>query len=269
MMRFYKLSASGNDFIIMDNRSGILYKKFSDLTQFAKLLCRRNLSVGADGLILIENSNVADFSSRFFNSDGTEAEMCGNGGRCVARVASELGIAKSKMSFETKAGIIEAQVNERDVRIKLSDPHSLRLDYKLRLGDEEYTVSSVNTGVPHAVLIVDDIERAPVYELGRRIRFHDAFSPRGTNVNFVKVISRNLVQIRTYERGVEDETYACGTGAVASSIVLKEKGLIDLPVTLKTRGGEDLKVHIDGGVFLEGPVRFILEGTLREEALFK
>lgn len=266
-IKFYKLSASGNDFVIVDNRDGIIYELFGDPAELARLVCRRNLSVGADGLILIESSKVADFSWRFFNSDGTEAEMCGNGGRCVARLAHELGIAKESMSFETKSGLILAHVNGRDVKIRLSDPHSLKLNYVIRVGKDELMVSSVNTGVPHVVVTVDDIDEAPVTELGRLIRFHEAFSPHGTNVNFVKVIDRRLAAIRTYERGVEGETYACGTGAAAAAIVLKELGLVDVPIRLKTKGGEELKVHIDGGVFLEGPVRFIFEGTLHEEAL--
>ena len=266
-INFFKMSASGNDFILIDNRDGVVERQFQDVPEFVKKVCKRRLSVGADGVILVEKSEKVHFRWRFYNSDGSEAEMCGNGGRCVARFAYHLGIAPKKMSFETLSGVIKAEVEGRKVKVQLSEPHSLRLDYEIKLSDREIFVSSVNTGVPHVVLMYENIENAPVEDLGREIRFHSAFSPSGTNVNFVKVVKNNEIVVRTYERGVEGETYACGTGAVASAIVLKEKGLIDLPVKVLTRGGETLLVHIENGVFLEGDARFIYEGKLNPEAL--
>ncbi|MCX7856593.1 MAG: diaminopimelate epimerase [Deltaproteobacteria bacterium] len=266
-VKFFKMSASGNDFIIIDNRDGVIDKNFPDIQEFVKKICRRHLSVGADGVILVECSQITDFKWRFFNSDGSEAEMCGNGGRCVARFAYETGIAPKKMSFETLSGVIKAEVEGRRVKVQLTEPHSLKLDYEIKLNDREIFVSSVNTGVPHVVLLYENIDNAPVEELGREIRFHSAFSPSGTNVNFVKINKNDEIIVRTYERGVEGETYACGTGAVASVVVLKEKGLINTPTKIITKGGEILYVYIEDGVFLEGEVRFIFEGRLHREAV--
>lgn len=264
---FVKMNASGNDFIIIDNRKGTLDERFPDLNNFVKKVCRRKFSVGADGLILVENSENAHFKWRFFNSDGSEAEMCGNGGRCVARYAYEKAIAPKKMTFETKAGIIKAEANGKRVKIQLGNPHSLKLDYEIKVGQKQIIINSVNTGVPHVVILFDNIKDAPVEELGKRIRFHDVFLPQGTNVNFVKILSKNEIAVRTYERGVEGETYACGTGAVASAFVLKEKGLVQTPLNVLTKGGETLKVYIEDGVFLEGDVHFVYEGRLHPEAL--
>ncbi|MCS7280144.1 MAG: diaminopimelate epimerase [Desulfobacterota bacterium] len=266
-LKFYKMTACGNDFIIIDNRESVIEKNFENVTEFVKNICRRNLSVGADGVILVEKSNVADFGWRFFNSDGSEAEMCGNGGRCVARFAYEMGIASNVMRFETKSGIIRAEVSGKRVKIELTEPHSLKLDYEISLNDREIFISSVNTGVPHVVLVYENIESAPVSELGREIRFHSAFSPGGTNVNFVKVLNSGEIMVRTYERGVEGETYACGTGAVASAVVLNKKDMVGDEVNVITRGGEILKVYLRDGVFLEGEVRFVFEGRLHQEAL--
>lgn len=266
-LEFYKLNASGNDFIVIDNRDGIIYKLYSDIKEFVVRICRQHHSVGADGVILIENSDRADFRWRFFNSDGSEAEMCGNGGRCAARYAYIKGIARSYMVFETQAGLIKAQVNSSKVKLQLTTPMDLKLDYPIRLDDRELFVSSVNTGVPHTVLITDDIEYVPVEELGRKIRFHSAFGTSGSNVNFVQVIDQENVKIRTYERGVEGETLACGTGAVATGVILKEKGLVKSPVKIWTRGGEKIDIYIDNEVYLEGESRVVFKGELNREAL--
>ena len=184
-----------------------------------------DISVGADGLILIEPSDRYDFMWRFYNADGSEAEMCGNGGRCAARFAYLNGIAESKMSFDTLAGTMKAEVDEAGkVKLQLTNPTDLKLDYPIKLDDKELFVSSVNTGVPHAILLTDHVDLAPVEDLGRRfviIRFF----PKGTNVDFVEVMDKQNVKIRTYERGVEGETFACGTGAVATGVILKAKKL--------------------------------------------
>lgn len=266
-LEFYKLNASGNDFIIIDNRDGRLYELCIDIPDFVKKVCRQHLSVGADGLILIENSDIADFKWRFFNSDGSEAEMCGNGGRCVARYAYIKGIAGAEMTFETIAGIIRAHVISNRVKLQLTDPRDLKLDYPLRFDDTEIFISSVNTGVPHAIVISDDIERIPVEEIGRKIRYHSMFGTQGSNVNFVQIIDKKNVKIRTYERGVEGETLACGTGAVATGLVLKEKGLVEIPVKIWTKGGEIITIYIDEKVYLEGESRVVFKGELYEEAL--
>jgi len=266
-LEFSKMSASGNDFVMIDNRDGKVYDRFPDILDFVAKICRFHHSVGADGVILIENSTQHDFRWRFFNADGSEAEMCGNGGRCAARFAYMNGIAGEKMSFETTAGIIKAEVYEQKVKLQLTRPADLKLDYPLGLDDKEFFASSVNTGVPHAVLLVVDVDQVAVEQLGRMIRYHSAFGEKGTNVNFVQVLDKNNVKIRTYERGVEGETYACGTGAVASGVILTEKSLVTSPVNIHTKGGEVLKIYINDDVYLEGDAKFIYKAHLHEEAL--
>lgn len=261
------MSASGNDFIVIDNRGGQVNEKFQDINEFVKKICRTHHSVGADGVILIEKSAEHDFRWRFFNADGSEAEMCGNGGRCAARFAYLKGIAKQTMAFETVAGVIKAEVHGPKVKLQLTKPVDLKLDYPVCLEDKELFVSSVNTGVPHAVLLVSDIDHVPVEDLGRMIRHHKIFGEKGTNVNFVEIIDKKNVKVRTYERGVEGETYACGTGSVASAVILTEKSLVKNPVNIHTRGGEVLKIYIDGDVYLEGNAKIIYVGNLHEEAL--
>jgi diaminopimelate epimerase len=261
------MSASGNDFIIIDNRDGKVYDRFKDLKDFIVKICRRHHSVGADGLILIENSKKHDFRWRFFNADSSEAEMCGNGGRCAARFAYIKGVAKEKMSFETLAGVIKAEVDGKNVKLQLTSPADLKLDYPVALEDKEIFLSSVNTGVPHAVLLADDVDHMPVEELGRLVRYHKAFGEKGTNVDFVQIVDKKKVKIRTYERGVEGETYACGTGAVATGVILKAKGLMESPMNILTKGGEALKVYVDEEVYLEGITQIIYVGKLHEEAL--
>ena len=266
-LEFSKMSASGNDFVMIDNRNGKVYDRFPDLLDFVSKICRFHHSVGADGVILIENSPQQDFRWRFFNADGSEAEMCGNGGRCAARFAYMNGIAGDKMSFETIAGVIKAEVYGQKVKLQLTKPADLKLDYPLNLDDKQFFASSVNTGVPHAVLLVVDVGQVAVDQLGRMIRYHSAFGKAGTNVNFVQVLDKNNVKIRTYERGVEGETYACGTGAVASGVILTEKSLVTSPVNIHTKGGEILKIYINDEVYLEGDAKFIYKGQLHEEAL--
>lgn len=267
-LHFYKMSASGNDFILIDDRDLTVERQFKDLPYFVERVCRRRHSVGADGLILIRRSQACDFSWRFFNADGSEAEMCGNGGRCAARFAFLNGIAGENMAFETLAGIMKATIKEGNrVKLQLSSPQDLNLDYPIALETKELFVSSVNTGVPHVILLTDDIEYAPVEELGRTVRYHRSFAPKGTNVDFVKVIDRRNVQVRTYERGVEGETYACGTGAVAVGVILKEKGLSEEAVNIHTRGGEVLQVYVQDGVHLEGTANVIYTAHLSAEAI--
>lgn len=266
-LEFSKMSASGNDFVIVDNRDGKVYDGFPDVVEFVARICRFHHSVGADGVILIEASGDHDFRWRFFNADGSEAEMCGNGGRCAARFAFMNGITGEKMSFETIAGVIKAEVNGRTVKLQLTRPTDMKLDYAVALDDRELFLSSVNTGVPHAVLLVDDVDLVPVDDLGRAIRYHKAFGTKGTNVDFVKVMDRGNARLRTYERGVEGETFACGTGAVATGVILARKALVTSPVNIHTKGGEVLKIYIDDEVYLEGDARFVYKGELHEEAL--
>jgi len=268
---FTKMSGAGNDFIVIDHRAPLIPE--GEQPEFAKQVCRRMFSVGADGLILIENADDADFRWRFYNADGSVAEMCGNGARCAARFAFAKGIAGASMLFETLAGIIEARISEDDtVRLRMTPPSDFRTGLPVLLDGRERSLSFVNTGVPHAVLFVD--EEVPVREWGKIVRFHPLFQPAGANVNFVRKIGENTIQVRTYERGVEDETMACGTGAVASALFAAMNGVAASPVDVITSGGERLTILFDlrdGGqvenVFLQGPARIIYEGTLTAEAL--
>ena len=267
---FSKMSGSGNDFILIDHRKPILSD--SEMREFAQKVCRRRVSVGADGLVLVERSGKADIKWRFFNSDGSEAEMCGNAGRCLARFASLRGITGSSLTFETLAGILSARVNGRIVKLEMTKPHGLKLDETVVIGNKAETISSLNTGVPHAVVFVDDLKEVDVIQRGREIRYHPHYSPKGTNADFVRLEGQSRLDVRTYERGVEDETLACGTGVVASALVAAFKGFVTSPVSVRTTGNEVLTVHFEIGagevkkVFFEGEVRVIYEGDMWEEA---
>jgi len=267
---FWKMSGAGNDFILIDNRDGQIAA--NDQAGFAKAVCRRQLSVGADGLILIENSATADFCWRFYNADGSAAEMCGNGARCAARFAFLNGITGASMRFETIAGTIAATVEGDRAKVNMTEPKDLEIDMTVDLDGRPLTVSRVNTGVPHAVVPVDDLEAVDIKGLGRRLRFHPAFGPAGTNVNFVHRQER-LLSVRTYERGVEDETLACGTGCTAVAIVAAAKWGLTSPVSLTVRSGSRLRIFFtatDGSfrdVVMEGDARIIYKGLLWPEAI--
>ena len=268
---FFKMSGSGNDFIIVDNRGGII--NGDNINDFVKNICRRKISVGADGFILLQESDKADFKWRFFNADGSQAEMCGNGGRCAARFAYLKGIAGKKMSFETLAGLIRAEILEGRVKLEMTAPESIICDQTLLIKGEKHLVSFINTGVPHVVKFVSDIDDCEVVQIGRMIRYHDQYKPAGTNANFAYVNGRSNMAVRTYERGVEDETLACGTGAVASVLIAYIKDMVSSPVAVSTRGGGILTVHFKYAmdrfeeVFLEGDARVIYEGRLWEDAI--
>ena len=269
-IEFYKMSGCGNDFIVIDNRAAVVDE--AQLKKFIVNVCRRKMSVGADGLILVEDSQTADFSWRFFNSDGSRGEMCGNGARCVARFAQLTGIAGPRLTFETEAGPIQAAVNNGRVRIRMTEPSPLGAEFQLDIGTTLLSVQTVNTGVPHALIEVADVDSVTVVEQGRAIRHHPAFAPAGTNVNFVCPRADGTLAVRTYERGVEDETLACGTGAVASALLMAAKYGRRGPIRVLTRSGGHLEVHFearDGGfenVHLEGDARVICVGRMEVSA---
>jgi diaminopimelate epimerase len=306
-LEFYKMQASGNDFILLDN----LKYKIAD-TRFktiAKKYCQRKFGVGADGLLVIERSRKYDFKMRIFNSDGSEAEMCGNGARCVALWASlvnpcRTGLAPwvKMIAFETKAGIIESKVNlephtasnkkslldgfvtmagktyqhkvksSAEVAIKMINPFNLKLDIPIRIGGRTLKTSFINTGVPHAVVFVQGLGKIDVVSLGSKIRHNKRFAPAGTNVDFVEIIKEGKIAIRTYERGVEEETLACGTGTVASAILseIRTKGL-DMKgmreVDVDVNSNETLKVYFDidnqkiDNVWFEGKTYLVYKGS--------
>ena len=205
---------------------------------------------------------------RVFNPDGSEAEMCGNGSRCVALYAADKKIAQTEMTIETVAGVLNAAVNGDMVRVRLTEPKDIKWNFCLMINKCPYRLNFVNTGVPHVIHFVEDLEKVDVKNLGSHMRNHGEFSPEGTNADFVKVLGKNNIKIRTYERGVEDETLACGTGAVASAIISAEAEKMQSPVTVETRSGEKLKVYfelIEGNfrnVYLEGAAKLVYEGEM-------
>jgi len=265
MLRFTKMNGAGNDFILFDNRTGDIDLDRDQIAQ----LCDRHRGIGADGVLLLENStNGADFRMRYFNADGGEAEMCGNGARCFARFANKVGGQKAKLSFETPAGVISAEVKGDLVTLRMTDPTDLRLDIDLPMVGEKKTVHFANSGVPHVVIPVAKIDDADVQRDGAAIRHHKMFSPNGTNVNFIERHGPNKIAIRTYERGVEDETLACGTGIVASALIFAASEKSSSPITVLARGGDELQVgfeKVDGSfrnVTLTGPAEFVFQGEI-------
>lgn len=268
-LSFSKMSGSGNDFIVVDNRKGTI--PAGEGAGLARALCRRRFSVGADGLILLRQSPRADFAWNFFNADGSEAAMCGNGGRCAARFAFVNGLAPEKMCFETGAGVIKAEVKGRRVKLQLPDPYGYRAEVRVKAGGKVLTPGFVVVGVPHAVVKVQDLEATPVQQWGRTVRNDPQFAPEGTNVNFYRPSGKQRIDVRTYERGVEGETLACGTGSVATALVAAAAGEVRGPVALTTRGGEKLKVYFRRRgtsfreVYLEGEADFVYEGKFRGE----
>lgn len=268
---FVKMHGSGNDFVLIDNRPLGLAQ--SQMSLWAQRICRRAFGVGADGLIFLQNTppgGEADYIWHFYNADGSRAEMCGNGSRCAARRAVEIGLAERDHVLGTDAGPIHALVRAQGdtVKVQLTPPKDLALDAKIEVEGREFTVHFVNTGVPHAVIVTDDVSAVDVDALGRAVRNHPHFAPAGTNVNFLQVRSSCRFLLRTYERGVEGETFACGTGAAAAAVVARALGLADESVELTTSGGEVLQIHLEGGtVHLEGPAVKTFEGVMFIESM--
>jgi diaminopimelate epimerase len=265
MLHFTKMNGAGNDFVMLDNRDGRLVL---DRVRIARL-CDRHRGIGADGLLLVEPAqDRADFRMRYYNADGGEAEMCGNGARCFARFAQRVSGKMGAVSFETMAGVITAQFVGENVRIQMSEPHSVALHAPLDVAGEQWVVHSVNTGVPHAAVFVEDLEAVDVRKVGHALRFHPHFAPKGTNANFARQVAAGTIAIRTYERGVEDETLACGTGMVACALIYHEITGAASPVQVRVRGGDTLEVAWEKAgatyrnVTLTGPADFTFEGTV-------
>ena len=270
-IEFWKMSGSGNDFILIDNRKG--HVEDDKMGRLVEKACRRRESVGADGVIFVVESDRYDFGWHYYNADGGEVEMCGNGGRCVSRFAFLKGIAGPKMTFETLVGPVSAEVKGRTVKILMPVPSDLSLDLDIDHMPGWKSVDFINTGVPHVVIGVENLSDHPVTEQGRAIRYHNRFSPEGTNANFVKARGPDQIEISTYERGVEDETLACGTGSIAAALVASARGTVNSPVKVKTRGGEILTIHFKrkGDLFeqvwLEGSTSIVYRARLHDEAL--
>lgn len=267
---FSKMSGSGNDFILIDNRVPVVSRE--RMPDFARKVCTRRISIGGDGVIFIEDAADAHFRWRFFNADGSVARMCGNGARCAARFAFLNGIAPDRMRFETRAGLITATVAEEAVRIGLTEPDIPGTELELDVEGRRFRYFHVQTGVPHAVVPLDHLEEVDVGDLGRAIRHHPLFQPEGTNVTFMAMGPDRHLDVRTYERGVEGETMACGTGAVAAALVMSLRQALPSPVKAVPKSGEALQVYFErrNGRFvhvaLEGNARLICTGTLMPDA---
>ena len=264
LVDFTKMNGAGNDFVMIDNRK--LGLQLS--TEQIQTLCHRQRGVGADGVLLLrEAKGNADLSWDFFNQDGSEAEMCGNGARCFARFAQRNLDGRTSISFETLAGVIQSNLEGERVTIGLTPPEDLRLGDRISTSTGEVEIHSVNTGVPHAVLFVDNADKAMVSELGHEIRHHDHYAPAGTNVNFVQLTGDNSIRVRTYERGV-GETLACGTGVTASGLITAKLHGYSSPISVRVLGGDDLGVafETDGDNFknvqLSGPADFVYTGQI-------
>jgi len=266
MIPFTKMVASGNDFVVIEPKAARI-----NLKALAQKACDRKFGIGADGLLVVGKSRVADVKMRIFNADGSEAEMCGNGARCVALFVSAQHKApyNTQATIDTRAGVIHAEVHGDNVKINLTDPKALRLEVPIKVGTRTLRVNCINTGVPHAVVFVEGLDAIDVKGLGAEIRYHKEFAPAGTNVNFVEVLNNTAIKVRTYERGVEDETLACGTGSTASALITSF--MLQAPGTkllhVHTRSREVLKVYFKEkndrfeDVWLEGRARIVYTGV--------
>ena len=253
---FVKMQGAGNDFILVDDRTATFPEHDR---AYLEWLGSRRVGVGCDGIILLQCSEVADVRMRFFNPDGEEQDMCGNGARCLARWAFDLGATAARLTIETDAGLVSADVLGNKVRLVLTQPTQARENVEV---DEGKSVDFVNTGVPHAVMLVDDVASVNVPKVGTFLRNHTAFAPAGTNANFVQVESDGALSIRTYERGVEAETLACGTGAAASAWVAVQRGWSSFPVVVHCLGG-DLEIDFcEQGLTLFGGAEYVFEGEV-------
>ena len=266
-VRFWKLEGAGNDFLGLDGRAGGFKLKRQQIAD----LCDRRRGVGADGVLVVEKPKVrgADFRMRYYNSDGGEAEMCGNGARCFALLARAVSGRKgNELRVQTQAGLLTLRTCGREVQVSMTEPTKLRLGRKLVVAGRKLAVDFLNTGVPHAVLFVRSVRSIDVAKQGRAIRYHSAFAPSGTNVNFVEIGRGNRIHVRTYERGVEGETLACGTGVAASSILSNLRRGLRSPILVTTRGGDHLRVGfsmVNGQarkVTLQGPARIVYTGVI-------
>lgn len=263
---FAKMAGAGNDFVVIDNRAG----RIGDGAGLARRICTRGLSVGADGLILIESSNRASLRMRYYNADGSLGEFCGNGTRCAARFAFMTGIAGPRMTIETDAGMVDAEVDDKVVSISLPPPRAFRA-LPLTVDGTVVHGNAIVVGVPHYVILLrGDLWEQQIVPLGRAIRNHRDLQPDGANVNFVVVRDMSSIEVRTYERGVEAETLACGSGVVASVAVATLLGKVKPPVSVLTRSGITLEVSMDNqlsNVRLKGDARLIYRSELTPETI--
>ena len=273
MILFSKMTGAGNDFVAVDNRELVI----QDPARFAKAVCDRRYGIGGDGVLLLERSANADFRMKYYNADGTYGGMCGNGGRCIAQFAKLIGVvAGNEFAFEALGHVYSGKIDDDIVSLRMKDPSSLWLGDKIDVDDLSINVNFVNTGSPHCVileqenpgLLKPDFSTSDIFHLGRKIRYHQRFAPDGANVNFVQVIDIRSLKIRTYERGVEDETLACGTGSIAAALVAAMLKKCTSPVKVHTRSNEILTISFferDGAVSevtLKGGAQMVFQGSI-------
>ena len=269
-IQFFKMSGAGNDFIIIDNRNN----KYSETAAYlAKKICRRRYSVGADGLIFLENSKKASFKAKFYNSDGSEFNLCGNGGRCAARFAFINVIAARHMTIETNSGVLNAEIIQNNVKLEIPLPVQIEIN-KIITTDEMRKIKGhyIKIGDPHLIIFAKNLNEFPIESVAKKIRYSLSFGKEGTNVNFIMQIRENRFAIRTYERGLEQETLACGSGCVSAAIVLHNLSYPYAGYVFETHSGFLLGVHLEfvsdkiSKIFLEGDARIIYKGELMPEA---
>jgi len=262
---FWKMHGAGNDFILLNDRPALF--PFADAALIRRL-CDRHAGIGSEGLLLIQPSTRGNFRMRFFNPDGFEADMCGNGARCIARLAHDLGIAPACMQIESASGMLEAHVIADAVRLYLPAPADCRCHQVLELDNQTVCCHTINTGVPHAVVETTDLDSTDVGRIGAALRHHSIFAPRGTNVNFMTITGAHALRVRTYERGVEAETPACGTGITACALIAGRLGRVTPPVQVTCAHGDTLDVNYRlnndrfEDVTLLGPAAYVFEGKL-------
>ncbi|MDP3981294.1 MAG: diaminopimelate epimerase [Chlamydiota bacterium] len=262
-IKFSKTVGAGNDFIV------IRQEDFAIERAEVPRLCDRKYGIGADGILLIEPSDVAEFRMRIINADGSEAEMCGNGIRCAAQWAFNQKLVDDVMQIETLSGVLEVSLTQDGPKVRMPDPTDFSLNQKIEIDGVSYTYHQVNTGVPHIVIFEKNVLECDVHHVGHQLRNHERFKPKGTNVNFVQVIEHNRLRVRTYERGVESETLACGTGVTACALISNIIHELASPIEVLTSGGECIQIDFEMGsknqflkVYMTGPVTIVYEGVI-------
>lgn len=270
-LEFTKMTGAGNDFVVIDNRDG----QIKDGAALARQLCDRRWGIGADGLLLLERSTSTDYRMKYFNADGSYGGMCGNGGRCLAYYAYLHGAAASSHAFDALGLVYQAEVRNDIVTLHMQNPQRLKINIMLPLGARRIKAHFIDTGSPHVIISVKEItsrtatfEKINVEKIGRRIRHHKIFAPEGTNVNFVEIVKPSTVFLRTYERGVEAETLACGTGSVAVAVIAYKVWKLSPPITVIPRSKVPLEIDFKAvrgtitGVTLAGPAKVVYTGSI-------
>ena len=264
-IKFWKMHGAGNDFILVHDR----VRRFpSSDHRWIRHICSPHDGIGAEGLILLQSSDKASFLMRFFNPDGSEADMCGNGLRCAARLACDLGIGEKKMTIQTRSGILKALIVKKGARVAMPLASGIRLNFPVRAAGQYIMCNFINMGVPHVVAETDNLAAVDLQNIGPLLRRHKDFAPRGTNVDYMKITGAHSLSVRTYERGVETETLACGTGITACAVIAALLDKVAPPVRVKCRHGDTLEVDYKMNakkikdITLLGPAEHVFQGEI-------